>query len=78
MFSSRAVFAPQNGRSRAESGSKWHFFLAKTGACAGPTPGARHRRHALERPKAGRNDPCPCGSGKKRHTLRETHLVDET
>ncbi|MGM0813466.1 MAG: SEC-C metal-binding domain-containing protein [Pseudomonadota bacterium] len=66
-----AVQGPNPGRNGT-------CFLAKTGACAGPTPGARHRRHALERPKAGRNDPCPCGSGKKRHTLRETHLVDET
>ncbi|WP_373053079.1 YecA family protein [Thioalkalivibrio sp.] len=53
-------------------------FLRKQELVLVRPPGSRHRRHALERPKAGRNDPCPCGSGKKRHTLRETHLVDET
>ncbi|KAB2897593.1 MAG: hypothetical protein F9K40_12645, partial [Kofleriaceae bacterium] len=35
---------------------------ARAGASAAEAAGETVRR---ERPKVGRNDPCPCGSGKK-------------
>jgi preprotein translocase subunit SecA len=34
-------------------------------APARPAGQARPASRAAEAPKAGRNDPCPCGSGKK-------------
>ena len=46
----RDLHAPQRGRQRVQRGRR------------------RHRRgcgHAAERAKVGRNEPCPCGSGKK-------------
>ena len=40
-----------------------------------PPPAAAPRRAVLTAPRAGRNDPCPCGSGKK---YKKCHLpVDE-
>jgi len=39
-----------------KSGGQWFFFDGKT---------APHKQVTRATPKIGRNDPCPCGSGKK-------------
>jgi preprotein translocase subunit SecA len=43
-------------------------------ARAGDGDGARHEPVRRDRPKIGRNDPCPCGSGKK---YKKCHGKDE-
>ena len=40
-------------------------FQARQGAAQAPQGEARVQTIKLKAPKVGRNDPCPCGSGKK-------------
>ncbi|MEF9438105.1 MAG: SEC-C domain-containing protein [Candidatus Mariimomonas ferrooxydans] len=64
--------ALEDSRRRAQEGSQVDFTSA--GPSAGQVPAREDRREARgapnapfkrEAPKVGRNDPCPCGSGKK-------------
>ncbi|WP_355662259.1 preprotein translocase subunit SecA [Halomonas salifodinae] len=55
-------------REKAAAASRHDAPSAVTGeegAAAAPAPGADGRPVRREGPKVGRNDPCPCGSGKK-------------
>ncbi len=45
-----------------------------TGKPGEPTDGAKLEPVRREKPKVGRNDPCPCGSGKK---YKKCHGKDE-
>jgi hypothetical protein len=59
---------PSAAPPRAASGG---IFGASSGAAAAPVPArvggddAGVRQVRRDEPKVGRNDPCPCGSGKK-------------
>ena len=49
----------------ASSHSKYAQFQAQQEAAQGPQGEQKVKTIKLEKPKVGRNEPCPCGSGKK-------------
>jgi preprotein translocase subunit SecA len=59
---------------QAKRGGRGRPANAKAGDRAGDGDGAKPEPMRRDRPKVGRNDPCPCGSGKK---YKKCHGKDE-
>jgi preprotein translocase subunit SecA len=62
----RARSVWQAGRTRHDEVSQFEMAERQRAAAQAPQgEGAKVKQIKLEQPKVGRNDPCPCGSGKK-------------
>jgi len=69
-----AAAAEQDSSARQAAAQNKRAARGRTAQARGDGDGARAEPVRRDRPKVGRNDPCPCGSGKK---YKKCHGKDE-